>query len=222
MPFTPPRSLYGAKLGDLNDVDATDTTDGNVVTRQADGTFALDVLRPERVLYVSGMYYGSQNPTSWATTFSAVADRLHLIPFSVSSDVTWDEIYLHVNTSGAGNCRLGIFTGGVNSQTFTRAIDAGTVSIATTGTKSITGLNFAATKGQLLWLAFLPSVDFVVTACNAAALTEQITQGSTAATSGFVTGIRVVATYSAGLPASESGAWINLLSNTPIIGLRKA
>ena len=42
MPFIPPRSLYGASLGDLNDVDDSDTTDGKVLTRQADGSFALE------------------------------------------------------------------------------------------------------------------------------------------------------------------------------------
>lgn len=42
LPFIPPRSLYGAKLGDLNDVDVSADTDGNVLTVQPDGTFALE------------------------------------------------------------------------------------------------------------------------------------------------------------------------------------
>ena len=44
LPFVPPRSLYGAKLGDLNDVDDSLPTDGAVVTRQSDGSFALEEL----------------------------------------------------------------------------------------------------------------------------------------------------------------------------------
>jgi oxalate decarboxylase/phosphoglucose isomerase-like protein (cupin superfamily) len=44
LPFIPPRSLYGAKLGDLNDVDTTDDTDGHVLTAQPDGSFALEEL----------------------------------------------------------------------------------------------------------------------------------------------------------------------------------
>jgi hypothetical protein len=42
LPFVPPRSLYGAKLGDLNDVDVSADTDGNVLTVQPDGSFALE------------------------------------------------------------------------------------------------------------------------------------------------------------------------------------
>ena len=44
LPFTPPPSLYGAKLGDLNDVDVSLATDGAVVTRQPDGSFAVEEL----------------------------------------------------------------------------------------------------------------------------------------------------------------------------------
>ncbi len=44
LPFTPPRSLYGAKLGDLNDVDVDADIDGNVLTVQPDGSFALEGL----------------------------------------------------------------------------------------------------------------------------------------------------------------------------------
>lgn len=44
LPFLPPASLYGAKLGDLNDVNVTADVDGNVLTVQPDGSFALEEL----------------------------------------------------------------------------------------------------------------------------------------------------------------------------------
>lgn len=44
LPFTPPQSLYGAKLEDIVDVDTTETADGSVLTRQPDGSFAMEEL----------------------------------------------------------------------------------------------------------------------------------------------------------------------------------
>lgn len=220
-----------------------------MVTRQPDGSFALeaalpeitaagrdlieaadaseqraamDVSRSQQVTYLSGRYYSSQDPTAFASTLALVADTLYLCPLQIEDTVTWDEIYLRVDTGGAGNCRLGIYTGGVSNGELTLAVNAGVVSVSTNGTKSITGLAFTATKGQLLWLAVLPNVACSATSCAAGSLRNRAFRFTSTVNSGLACCVSVSASYAAGLPLSNSAAWTLIAASCPTIGLRKA
>jgi hypothetical protein len=172
LPFTPPRSLYGAKLGDLNDVDATDVTDGKVVTRQSDGSFALEDLPAglgaPHFGFRANYYYSSFN--GWtAGTRTLAANRLFYVPFFVPQATTWTRIGVNVATPAAGTTiRLGIYNNGNGVPTGAPRLDAGTVSAATTGEKELT-ISHALDVGWY-WLAVVSNGTAAITAESNASL----------------------------------------------------
>jgi hypothetical protein len=91
-----------------------------------------------------------------ATTLTLVADRLTAVPFPVVRRTTWSKIAVTVDTSEAAkSIRMGIYADNGACYPGALVLDAGAVSIASTGLRTIT---FTAaqqlTKG-LYWLAFI-------------------------------------------------------------------
>lgn len=111
-----------------------------------DHAAALDVHTKNPLEIVrAGGYYSC--PEGYYTAIVLVADRLYAKPFIVVRDMTFDRIAIDVTALDAGkNARLGIYNLGTNLYPGTLLLDAGTVSVATTGVKSIT-ISQALTKG---------------------------------------------------------------------------
>lgn len=87
-------------------------------------------------------------PTCSYATAELVADRLYAMPLLIARDITIDRMAVYVATeSGGHNARLGIYKNGTNLYPGTLLLDAGTVSVGSTGLKEITGLNQKLIKG---------------------------------------------------------------------------
>ena len=96
-----------------------------------------------------GAYY--TNPEGEYAGLTMVANRLYAKPFIVVRNMTFDQIAIDVTTAAAGaSMRLGIYNDGTNLYPGTLLLDAGVVSVATTGLKTIT-INQALTKG-IYWV----------------------------------------------------------------------
>ena len=75
-----------------------------------------------------------------------VANTLYAVPMMVARSITIDRLGINVTTLAAGaSARIGIYKPGTNVTPGARLLDAGTVSVATTGFKEITGLSQAIT-----------------------------------------------------------------------------
>lgn len=129
------------------DVAAGVTIDGVDISAHA---AALDAhtKNPMEILR-TGEYY-----IPYATKYEALtlgANTLYAIPLLVARNMTVDRIALQVSTlADPSNIRLGIYNNGTNLYPGTLLLDAGTVSGATTGVKTIT-ISQALTKG-IYWV----------------------------------------------------------------------
>ena len=104
---------------------------------------------------------------------SATADTLYAVPFLVARDMTVDRIAIYVATLAAGkSARLGIYRDGTNLYPGDLLLDAGEVSVASSGLKAIT-IDQALTKG-IYWLAIVSDGAPVI---RAAAFTVQTVLG---------------------------------------------
>lgn len=138
------------------------SANGDILTRVAGSPAALPIGSAGDVLTVSGGLpswaapslgnYASQWPPSVTgrytvppvtsaalNTQAAVANRLYLVPFSVSRTTTYDRVAIEVTTGAAGNVRLGIygpFTG--NFASLPLVVDAGTLTTNAAAVKAIT------------------------------------------------------------------------------------
>lgn len=101
----------------------------------------------------AGEFYGFGQTQQDATGVIA-ADTLYAVPFRVPRATTWDRIALEVTAAVAGkSCRLGIYRDGTNLYPGALLLDAGTVSAATTGIKTIT---ISQTPGtDVIWLVLV-------------------------------------------------------------------
>ena len=96
-----------------------------------------------------GAYY--TNPEGYYNALTMVANHLYAKPFIVVRNMTLDQIAIDVTTAVAdASMRLGIYNDGTNLYPGTLLLDAGVVSVATTGVKTIT-INQALTKG-IYWV----------------------------------------------------------------------
>jgi hypothetical protein len=106
--------------------------------------------------HVSGRYYGcplTANPYP-TRTLTLVAATMYAMPFLVGATHSYDRISIHVTTAGAAGklAQLGIYadSGGVPGALI---LDAGNVSVASTGGKEI-NINQSLARGWY-WLACL-------------------------------------------------------------------
>lgn len=88
-----------------------------------------------------------------ASTHALTGGRMYALPHFQANTDTATKIAIHVTTNHASNARLGIYAdnGGVPGE---RLLDAGTVSLATTGLKTIT-ITYELTPGKY-WIVILP------------------------------------------------------------------
>lgn len=97
--------------------------------------------------YVSGPYYLAPGITMTAGVTLASANVLYATPFLAFAAQTFTKISIDVTAAAAGaSCELGIYanTGGKPGALL---VDAGNVSVATTGIKEITGASIPLTPG---------------------------------------------------------------------------
>ena len=95
-------------------------------------------------------FFGYQEATNPGVT----ANTLYALPFVAHRAITVDRIAIHVATLAAGaSARLGIYQAGTNLYPGSLLLDAGVVSVATTGVKAIT-ISQALAAG-LYWLALV-------------------------------------------------------------------
>lgn len=169
-----------------------------------------------------GAYYNAMDLAVFSSTITMTLDRLHLIPFRFDAAETWDEIYHYVGGTGAGSVRLGLYTSDhAPSPTFTRVLDAGTVSVSTTGLKAITGLNTQIVANKIVYLGLLPQVTYTSNGGNVASvLSQKLIRGTTAYNGGFIVGFYKAASYGSGLPATVSGVSLLGSLGVPIVGMR--
>ncbi len=87
-----------------------------------------------------------------SSTLAAAADFIYVVPFIVPNTGTYTRISVHVQAAGSNNMRLGIYSD-TNGVPNALVLDAGTVSVASTGQKNIT-ISQSLSAG-VYWLAFL-------------------------------------------------------------------
>lgn len=160
--------------------------------------------------HVTGRFYDSRI-NSTTTTFTTAANTLYAVPFYVPVAVTYTSITIEVTTlAGGKSLRLGIYTDSTGVPN-TLVVDAGTVSAATTGAKTIT-ISQALSAGWY-WLAMVgdgtPGVR---------ALSQSSALGSMGFTSGTDTtyhvGFSVAFTYAA-LPTPFTGGGTLMTTAAP-------
>lgn len=102
---------------------------------------------------VIGGLYGPFGATAYQNTITIVANKLYAVPFIVLKTETFDLIQVHCNTASAGNAHLGIYADNGSCVPGALVLDAGTISVETTGTKAI-AINQTLEPG-LYWLVGL-------------------------------------------------------------------
>lgn len=170
----------------------------------------------------TGVYYNAQEPDAFASAVTITANVLYLHPTCHETTETWNEIYTYVNVIGSGGtCRMGIYTSDhANGPTFTLLKNAGTVSVGTTGLKTISGLAQSIDGGKIVYLALLCDVTWTNLGTTFANLKKRLIRGHSGGFNfGGITGYRKAATYASGLPSTVTGVTI-VQTNCPTIGMR--
>lgn len=115
------------------------------------GTTSMLIAPPVRPI-VGRYYTGSDQSLSGGKSITTTDVVCH--PFAVPRDCTLDRIGIYISTAVAGNIRLGIMNSRNSDGLMgTVLLDAGTVSISTTGFKEIT-ISQALKAHTLYWLAY--------------------------------------------------------------------
>jgi hypothetical protein len=132
---------------------------------RADGTFAAPPTgqggtTPEQSYF---RHYGVTTYEAWFTSprtgtalvgTALVGARFYAMPFICPKAITLDRIGVYVSTLSTGNARLGIYSDNGNIYPGARLLDAGEISVISTGAKILT-INQALAAGTLYWLVIL-------------------------------------------------------------------
>lgn len=168
---------------------------------------------PLPLLRSTGLYVSNaMNATAGSTTAGA-ADRLEMVPFIPSKDVTIDELAFEVTTLLAGsNCKVGLYSSNTTTGLPDTLLEgSGDLSCATTGVKTYAITPRTLTAGTLYWLA----VHFSSTqTLRALAVGGCMPIASQAAGTAVPTSIRATATYASGLPATAPSG-----TNTTVVAV---
>lgn len=145
-------TLFDFSGGSNVAITGDDSTNTVTISQDFVGKARLDDQVSENHWVIPGWYCRANTATT------PTADQVRFIPIAVSQDETYDSIGVNVSSAGmAGEvARLGIYQGEIDStglQITDLVLDAGTVSVATTGNKTIS-INQALTQGYY-WLAFV-------------------------------------------------------------------
>lgn len=159
-------SLDGDRLPALSTtkkggVPATGSPSGKYL--KDDGTWAAPAGGSSTPDVSSFRHYGTGTYEAWFTSPRAgtalagsalVAGRLYAMPFICPKAITLDQIGVYVSTLSTGNARLGIYSDDGNIYPGARLLDAGEISVTSTGAKKI-AINQALEAGALYWLVIL-------------------------------------------------------------------
>lgn len=129
--------------------------------------------------YRAGKYYLPYYGIG-STTLTCVSNRIYYVPMLITSAKTFIKIGVNVASALGTNGRLGIYSN-ANGIPTTKLLDAGTVSIASTGEKEIT-ISQDLAPGWY-WLAFIPDGACAVVADSGANTSSLTRYGMGAATS---------------------------------------
>ena len=185
----------GALTGDVT-VASGKTIDGvDLSVHAADITAHMtDLLQILR----TGQYLSTFAGISSSATIALEAGKLYALPFVVVRTMTMDRLAINVQTlASSKSCRLGIYNDGTNLYPGTRLLDAGEVSVNTTGLKEAT-ISQQLTKG-IYWLVCLS--EGIPTVYRVAVATGSILGLTATDPTTFNAGWSVSQTYGA-LPAS--------------------
>lgn len=167
--------------------------------------------------YIAGLP-PTVNTISTASTAQNSANVLRAIPFVCPKDITLDRIAIQVTGTAAGDTRLGIYraTSTTNLYPDALVLDAGTVSVGSTGLKSIT-ISQALEAGTLYWFVY---VSDVAPATRGMASSINVFGADNALGTGMGSALSVAFTYGT-LPGTFPGS-ATILSNTTVaaIGVR--
>ena len=161
----------------------------------------------------STSYWGI--PGIWSnaayTTKTLAANTIYYQPFIISgtASITVSAVGVNVSTLSTGNMRIGIYASNNNFQPTTLKVDAGTVSVTTTGWKTITGLTTVLTPGIYLFAYVCDGTPILSN------LIGQPWTGhyfDTALPTNWVKDLRVSSTY--GAFASTGVAWSTAQNNS--------
>lgn len=139
------------------------------------------------------------------------ANTIYYQPFIVSgtASITVSAVGVNISTLSTGSMRIGIYAANNNFQPTTLKVDAGTVSVTTTGWKSITGLTTVLTPGVYLFAYVCDGTP------TCSSLIGQPSTGywfDTALPTNWVKQLRVSSTY--GALASTGVAWNTVQNNS--------
>jgi hypothetical protein len=218
-------------LYDLNPSVQVDAADSDVYWRYVErAKLMLDFSTGAQLSEISyenglgvGLYYkrhkGTSPYESWITapttgtaltTGAIVANRLYAIPVPFAEVSRLDRLAINVTTLGTGNARLGIYEDS-NAYPGKRLLDAGEVSIASTGVKALTISHLLAPGRK--WLVLVSNGTPTLRAFAVASLINLLGYDNTLGTAGIF-GFYVSFTYAA-LPAAFPGS-PNLITAVPI------
>jgi len=172
----------------------------------------------------TGYYYSYLGTDQSGTTNAAqVVNTLTLQPFYLGSSATATRLAVNITTAFAGGvARLGIYNNSANEDyPGTLLLDAGTISLATTGAKQIT-ISQSLSQG-LYWLAILPTtgqitaqamseISGTILAGGATANTTMIPAFTTASFQGLTNGLGWKQTGQTSFPATFTGTTIQTTS----------
>jgi len=137
----------------------TGGTTGQALVKSSSSNFAttwssgFPVMAKHPLPKSSTSYWGI--PGIWSnaayTTKTMAANTLYYQPVILNGPVTCNGVGLNVSTLSTGSIRIGIYNADTAWQPTTLALDAGTVSVTSTGWKSITGLTTVLTPGIYLF-----------------------------------------------------------------------
>jgi len=99
-------------------------------------------------------YFTASEGATAITTLALTANRLYAIPFFCPQTFVMGQIDIYVSTAGTGNARMGIYEDNGKVYPGKLLLDAGEVSIASTGVKGIT-VTKKLRGGKLYWLALV-------------------------------------------------------------------
>lgn len=221
-------------LYDLNPSVQVDAADADVYWRYVErGKLKLDfstAAQLSEIIYENGLgvglYYRRHKGTSpyeaWhtapttgtaLTTGALTANRLYAIPVPFVEKSLLDQIAINVTATGTGNARLGVYEDD-NGYPGKLLLDAGEVSIASTGVRAATIAHVLAPGRK--WLVVVSSGAPTVRSFAVASLINQLGYGSALGTAGIL-GFYVAFTYAA-LPAAFPGS-PTLITAVPIPAL---
>ena len=178
---------------------------------------------------VSGHYYHAQGLNAFASAVPISANTLYCVPFRFRSTETWTKIHAYVNAAASGgNLRFGIWCpddsgDGLSTSAFTLISDCGTVSMATTGLKEITGLSVSIDANKIYLLSLLSDQAWTALGASVSIAgaqgVEWLTFGQTSSFNFYLANQFTKSLTYGALPSTITGASLTA-ANIPAIGLR--